>query len=81
MNIFKTEAEVLDFLAALGMGIYQDYDRTLDLDYWYVATGGRDGRMEYKAASRSACTDWVRIRAEEALLWVEELQALGVALD
>lgn len=81
MSIFKTETEVLDFLSSIGMGIYHDYDRTLDAEYWYVATGGRDGRMEYKSLSRSGCIEWVHVKAEEALLWADELQALGVALD
>ena len=81
MNILKTEAEVQGFLSALGMGIYQDYDRTLDVDYWYVATGGRDGRMEHKALNRSGCIEWVRVKAHEALLWADELQAMGAALD
>lgn len=81
MSIFETEAQIHDFLASLGMGIYQDYDRTLDVEYWYVATGGRDGRMEYKALNRSGCVEWVHIKAHESLLWAGELQALGVALD
>lgn len=79
MNIFKTETELQEFLAALGMGIYQDYDPTLDCEYWYVATGGRDGRMEHKSLNRMGCIDWVHIRAHDALIWADELRAMGKA--
>lgn len=81
MNIFKIEIEVFGFLLFIGMGIYYDYDRILDVDYWYVAIGGRDGRMEYKLLNWLGCMEWVYVKAEEAFLWAGELQALGVVFD
>lgn len=79
MSIFKTELEALDFLAALGMGLYRDYDPSIDCEYWYIATGGHDGRMEYKSLNHLDCIQWVNNRAHEALLWVDELRRLGKA--
>lgn len=73
MIIFNTDTEALEFLSALGMGIYRDYDASIDCDYWYIATGGHDGRMEYKSLNRQDCIDWVNIRAEESLLWAEAI--------
>lgn len=69
MSIFKTEHEALDFLYALGMGIYRDYDQTLDCEYWYIASGGHDGAMQYKSLNHKDCLRWI------------ESQALGAALD
>lgn len=81
MSIFTTELEVLDFLSALGMGLYGDYDRAIDCEYWYIATGGHDGRVEYKSLNRLDCIQWANIKAREALLWADELRALGKSLD
>lgn len=81
MSIFKTEHEALDFLSALGMGIYRDYDASIDCDYWYIATGGHDGAMQYKSLNHKDCIQWVNIRALESLLWADELRRLGKALD
>lgn len=77
MTIFKTELEVLDFLSALGMGLYGGYDSTLDCEYWYIATSGRNGRMEYKSFNHQDCISWVTVKALEALRWADELQAMG----
>lgn len=79
MSIFKTETEALDFLAALGMSIYRDYDTTTDCEYWYIAQGGHDGRVEYKSLNHLDCIRWVNIRALDALLWADELRAMGKA--
>lgn len=81
MSIFKTETEALDFLASLGMGIYRNYDPAIDCDYWYIATGGHDGRVEFKALNHHECIRWVQIKARESLLWADELGSRGVALD
>lgn len=68
MSIFKTETEALDFLASLGMGIYRDYDPVIDCDYWYIATGGHDGRVEYKALNHRDCIRWIESQALEGAL-------------
>lgn len=81
MSIFKTETEALDFLSSLGMRIYRDYDPTIDCDYWYIATGGHAGRMEYKSLNHKDCIRWANVKAQEALLWADELRAMGKALD
>lgn len=81
MSIFKTEHEALDFLSALGMGIYRDYDRSTDCEYWYIASGGHAGRMEYKSLNHLDCISWVNVKAREALLWADELRAMGKSLD
>lgn len=65
MSIFKTEHEALDFLASVGMAIYRDYDASIDCDYWYIATGGRDGGMQYKSLNRLDCIRWIESQALE----------------
>lgn len=68
MSIFKTEHEALDFLTARGMGIYYDFDRTIDCGYWYIALGGHDGAVQYKSLNRLDCIRWIESQALEGAL-------------